>query len=157
MVVEIPSGLTGKGIVSLLHDQGLVKHPEVVYWYLRYEGALTQVEAGTHEIPPGLSAVELAPILVRPAKAREVTLTLIPGESVWEAARRIEAAVHRHGPSFLDAAEDRVIGIGRRLAGTGAGSFQLRQLRDALLQVRSDGGAGSDGTTAASSLAAVQP
>lgn len=42
------------------------------------------------------------------------------GWSEAHAARRIEAAVHRHGPSFLDAAEDRVIGIGRRLAGTGA-------------------------------------
>jgi UPF0755 protein len=92
VVVEIPSGLTGKGIVSLLEDQGLVRHPEVVYWYFRYEGSLSHVEAGTHEIPPGLSAVELARVLVRPAMAREITLTLIPGESIWEAARRIEDA-----------------------------------------------------------------
>jgi UPF0755 protein len=92
VVVEIPPGLTGKGIVSLLEDRGLIRHPQVVYWFLRYEGSLSRVEAGTHEIPPGLSAVELALALVRPAMALEITLTLIPGESIWEAAARIEAA-----------------------------------------------------------------
>jgi len=92
VVVEIPRGLTGKGIVSLLHARGVVKRPGVVYWYLRYEGTLGRVEAGTHAIPGGLSAVELAPVLEAPATAREITLTLIPGESVWEAARRVEAA-----------------------------------------------------------------
>jgi len=90
--VEIPRGMTGKQIVNLLHERGVVRRPDLVYWYLRYEGALGSVEAGTHSIPPGLSAVELAVALTRPAAAREVTLTLIPGESVWEAAQRVEAA-----------------------------------------------------------------
>jgi UPF0755 protein len=90
--VEIPRGMTGKGIVSLLEERGVVRRPDLVYWYLRYQGSLQSVEAGTHAIPPGLSAVELAEALTLPAAAREVTLTLIPGESVWEAARRIEAA-----------------------------------------------------------------
>ncbi len=90
--VEIPKGMGGKQIVGLLHERGIVRRPDLVYWYLRYEGALQQVEAGTHEIPPGLSAVELAVAITRPAAAQEVTLTLIPGESVWEAAQRIEAA-----------------------------------------------------------------
>lgn len=90
--VEIPRGMTGKGIVSLLEDHGLVRRPGLVYWFLRSQGSLQSVEAGTHSIPPGLSAVALAEALTRPAAAREITLTLIPGESVWEAARRIEAA-----------------------------------------------------------------
>ena len=90
--VEIPRGMSGKRIVDLLHQRGVVRRPDVVYWYLRYEGALQSVEAGTHNIPPGLSAVELALALGEPAAAREVTLTLIPGESVWEAAKRVEAA-----------------------------------------------------------------
>jgi UPF0755 protein len=110
--VEIPRGMTGKGIVSLLQERGVVRRPDLVYWYLRYQGALQSVEAGTHAIPPGLSAVDLAQALTRPAAAREVSLTLIPGESVWEVAQRVEAAGLGRSSELLSRAANREYVVG---------------------------------------------
>ncbi|MGM0574530.1 MAG: endolytic transglycosylase MltG [Myxococcota bacterium] len=89
--LQVPHGTTGRGIVRLLAEEGLAPHPVVTYWALRTSGALDDVEAGIHVIPGDASVVELAELMRRPADVHHVVLTLVPGESVWQAAERLDA------------------------------------------------------------------
>lgn len=105
--VQIPLGATGRAIVGRLADAELVAHPTLAYWYLRLRGTLDDVQAGTHELPAKANLRELADLLRRPAAVDRVVLTLIPGESVWQAAERFEAVGLGNAAEVLAAAADR--------------------------------------------------
>jgi UPF0755 protein len=86
----VPSGASGEEIAASLEAAGLTAHPFVLRLVMRFDGV--QAQAGTYAIPRNADALELATLLsTRPASVGR-RLTLIPGESVWEAAARIEAA-----------------------------------------------------------------
>jgi len=90
--VEIPKGTAAPEIVQRLNAQGLAPHPRVAYWVLRYHGTFDVVKAGVHIIPKSASLTDIANHLKGPPARPEVTLTLIPGETIWHAADRIAAA-----------------------------------------------------------------
>ncbi len=104
--VQIPLGATGRAIVGRLADADLVAYPKLAYWYLRLQGTLGQIEAGTHELPATANLRELTDLLRRPATVHRVVLTLIPGESVWQAAERFEAVGLGNVAEVLAAAAD---------------------------------------------------
>ncbi len=92
VTVELPRGATLDDVVERLGDANLAPRPDLLWFVLRYAGEPERIEAGLHELPGDARALDLAELLKRPAKARELSLTLVPGESIWEAAQRVEEA-----------------------------------------------------------------
>ena len=92
VAVEVPRGAGGRVIVDKLEEVGLAPYPSVAFWFLRVDGALTTVQAGVHRLPRSASLIELATLLRNVPSEPQVKLMLIPGESVWQAAKRFEAA-----------------------------------------------------------------
>ncbi|MCB9727298.1 MAG: endolytic transglycosylase MltG [Deltaproteobacteria bacterium] len=92
VTVEVPRGASGRAVVELLAARGLVEQPDLAWLALSALGGLGKVEAGRHVLPGNPTLLELAKLLRRPASVAQVTLTLVPGESVWQAAQRVEAA-----------------------------------------------------------------
>lgn len=90
VTVQIPRGSSGREIVERLATVGLAPSPQLTYWALRMGGTLHRVQAGVHSLPANASARELIELLRLPAARAQVELTLIPGETVWQAAERIE-------------------------------------------------------------------
>jgi UPF0755 protein len=105
--VEVPKGTTGRQLVRRLGVAGLAPHPRVTYWLMRYEETFAAVQAGIHVLPANASIHELASLLKRPAALPEISLTLIPGETIWHVAKRLEAAGLSDGQRFLRLAADR--------------------------------------------------
>ncbi|MEZ4269105.1 MAG: endolytic transglycosylase MltG [Myxococcota bacterium] len=93
IVLQVPRGAGGRAIVGLLDEQHLLAaDADFAYVALSALGGLDKVEAGRHELPGDPSLLELAKLLRRPAKTSQITLTLVPGESLWQAGRRLEVA-----------------------------------------------------------------
>ncbi len=93
VVLEVPRGTSGRAIVGLLVEKHLLAaDSDFAYVALSALGGLGKVEAGRHELPGDPSLFELAKLLRRPAQTSQVTLTLVPGESIWQAGRRLELA-----------------------------------------------------------------
>jgi UPF0755 protein len=93
VVLQVPRGVGGRAIVALLGDQRLLAtSPDIAYVALSALGGLDKVEAGRHELPGDPSLLELSKLLRRPAQTRQITLTLVPGESLWQSGRRLETA-----------------------------------------------------------------
>jgi len=90
--IEVPLGTHGRQIVAKLHEAKLAPHPRLTYWLLRTQGTFAAVQAGVHVLPRSASPLELATLLMRPPAKPEISLTLIPGETIWQSADRIEAA-----------------------------------------------------------------
>jgi UPF0755 protein len=105
--IEIPKGTKAPGIIQRLHVAGLAPHPRIAYWVLRYHETFQAVQAGVHLLPQSASLVQIASLLIEPPAHPEVTLTLIPGETVWHAAKRIEAAGLGSHEALLALAADR--------------------------------------------------
>lgn len=90
--VTIPRGAGGDTIVGLLEQSRVTEHPTALKWVLRLSGTYRQIQAGTYTFPGDANALEVEEILgAPPDTGAHLILTLIPGESVWEAADRIAA------------------------------------------------------------------
>jgi len=90
--VQIPRGASRDAIVRLIEDAQLTEHPTALDWVLKLSGAYGQVKAGVYTFPGDANALEIAEVLEAPPKpASQLSLTLIPGETVWESADRIAA------------------------------------------------------------------
>lgn len=90
--VQIPRGASRAAIVRLLEEAHLTEHPTALEWVLKLSGAYESVQAGVYTLPGDVNALEIADMLkAKPKPATQLTLTLIPGETVWESADRIAA------------------------------------------------------------------
>ena len=90
--VAVPRGTTRTALLDLLEAQHLVPHRTALDWVLKLSGAYGAIQAGVYTVPGRANALELAEVLKPPpSPAGRLTLTLIPGETVWEAADRIAA------------------------------------------------------------------
>lgn len=113
--VQIPRGATRAAIVRLLEGAHLTEHPTALGWVLKLSGAYEEVQAGVYTIRGDANALEIADALKeRPKPATQLTLTLIPGETVWESADRIEALGVGPASDVTDLAADHafVAGLG---------------------------------------------
>lgn len=109
VTVEVPRGIGGRDLVERLHGAGLAPRPDLLYWTLRLSETFPVIQAGTHVLPGDATVLELVDLLRRPARIEQVVLTLIPGESVWQAAARFEAAGLATRRQLLEMAGDRAL------------------------------------------------
>ncbi|MFO0751047.1 MAG: endolytic transglycosylase MltG [Myxococcota bacterium] len=89
VAVVIPKGAGHDAIMERLESAHLVDRPFVTRLVFKLEGTFPRIQAGVHQVPGDANALELARLLTDPPS--EVQLTLIPGQSVWEAADRMAA------------------------------------------------------------------
>jgi UPF0755 protein len=105
--VTVTRGTSGRELMEQLEKVTLVSHPRIAYWYLRLAGTFDVLRAGTYSVPGDSSISDLPELLGEGARVKHMVLTLIPGESIWEAAQRLEAAGLTDQLSLLDRASDR--------------------------------------------------
>jgi len=111
--VTVPRGVTLDRLVGLLEGARLTERPTALRWTLRYKGTLASVKAGVYTFPGDAHALDIARVLEQPPAAlTHLTLTLIPGESVWEAGRRMEALGIGAAGELAALAEDRAFARG---------------------------------------------
>ncbi|MCA9518817.1 MAG: endolytic transglycosylase MltG [Myxococcales bacterium] len=88
----IPRGATLDDVVRVAREAGVAEHPTALWWTLRIQGVAGSLRAGRYRVPGDVNALELADALAeRPAEGEQLVLTFVPGQSVWEDARRVEA------------------------------------------------------------------
>lgn len=105
--ITVERGTSGRELVGLLTEAELVTSSEVAYWALRLSGTFETLKAGTYSVPGDARIVDLPELLGEEARVKHIVLTLIPGESVWEAAQRMEAAGLTDQMTILERAKDR--------------------------------------------------
>lgn len=59
VIVEIPEGKTSAQITELLEEAGVVRSGTVFAYYLKYKGLGSKFQAGTYEMTPGMTLVEI--------------------------------------------------------------------------------------------------
>ena len=115
VAVQVPRGASRAAVLRLLEGAHVTEHATALDWVLKLSGAYEKVQAGVYTIPGDANALEIADVLkAAPAPAAQLTLTLIPGETVWEAADRIAALGVGTADEVLALAADRdwVAGLG---------------------------------------------
>ena len=113
--VQIPRGASRDAVVRLIEAAHLTEHPTALDWVLKLSGAYGAVQAGVYTFPGDADALAIADVLkLPPAPASQLSLTLIPGETIWEAADRIAALGIGDADTVLalGADRDRVAGLG---------------------------------------------
>ena len=88
--VSIPSGSTGKSIVSKLKNEGIINYETPFYIYLKLSGQVNKLRAGTFLLDPSYSYRKLASILQEKEGAASLTKVTIPeGYSIIEIANEL--------------------------------------------------------------------
>lgn len=90
--VVIESGESVNSIALKLEQAGVVRDAPSFRLYLIYAGLDTSIQAGSYQLSPGLSAVEIAG-LIQDATSREVRFVILPG---WR-AEEVAAALAGYG------------------------------------------------------------
>lgn len=90
VTVEIPAGAGHDVIMARLEAANLAPHPLATRLVFKWKGTFPKVRAGTYVVAGDADALELADALA--GETRGQALTIIPGQSAWEAAERIAAA-----------------------------------------------------------------
>jgi len=97
---SIARGDTANGVAARLAQQGLVSDPQLLTYYLRYQGADSHVEAGDFILRQTMTLREVA-LALTDAHAREVELRVIEG---WRREQIAEALAAQ--PAFAGVADD---------------------------------------------------
>lgn len=88
----VPRGATLDDVVRVAREAGVAEHPTTLWWTLRLSGVAASLRAGRYRVRGDAHALELAAALgERPSDGDQLVLTFVPGQSVWEDARRVEA------------------------------------------------------------------
>ena len=111
--IQIPSGATGERIVAVLERKGMAPHPRIMFWTLRFKGVFDRIQAGTYVLPGDANALEVARILNAAPATTFIELTLIPGQSMWQHARRFRKAGIGRAGELLELNADRVVVVER--------------------------------------------
>ncbi|WP_274362673.1 endolytic transglycosylase MltG [Paenibacillus thermotolerans] len=59
VIVEIPEGKTSAQIADILEEAGIVRSGTVFAYYLKYKGLGSNFQAGTYEMTPGMTLVDI--------------------------------------------------------------------------------------------------
>jgi UPF0755 protein len=88
--VQVPAGATGRSVLRLLAERGVIADARPVEWWLRLHGRDLRMRAGTYEIPPHASA---RAALERIASGQVVleSLTIVEGWTFRQMRRAVES------------------------------------------------------------------
>ncbi|MEL6181000.1 MAG: endolytic transglycosylase MltG, partial [Myxococcota bacterium] len=89
-LVVIPSGATFDQASEQLQQVGLVKLPFYLKLYAVREGLDSRLQAGTYNVPPGLTPVELLELFTVGGGDAQVRLTVQEGHTLYHIADRVE-------------------------------------------------------------------
>jgi len=103
--VTVPAGATISEIASIMYAAGLIEHPRLFAYAVRFLGADKNIQAGTIRVATGQSLVDLIGNLTR-AKAVGVTTTLREGLTSWEIAGILQKEVGIDSASFMQVTRD---------------------------------------------------
>jgi len=92
VTVIIPKGATRDDVMARLAAAHLAERPWVTALVFRIKGVFANLRAGVYKVPGDANALELADLLANGEPGQRVTVTIIPGQSVWELADRVAAA-----------------------------------------------------------------
>ena len=102
----IDSGESVNSISSRLQTAGLIRDAESFRDYLIYSGLDTAIQAGTYQLSPSLSAIDIAREL-QDATSSEVTFVILPGWRMEEIAASLPTSGLPITPEeFLDASQN---------------------------------------------------
>jgi UPF0755 protein len=104
--VTVPSGTSMDGLIDILAEKKLVGDLTVAAWVFRWQGVLETLQAGTYILPGDANLVELAEKLKTPPKDVLVSMTLLPGKSLWEVTQMLADAGVPDAQSLLTRAAD---------------------------------------------------
>ncbi|GAB4524505.1 MAG: endolytic transglycosylase MltG [Anaerolineales bacterium] len=77
-VFEVLPGESATGVIGRLWEAGLIEDSAVFQAYLRYRGLDTSIQAGTYNLSPAMSAIEIAQAL-QDATPRQINFSLLAG------------------------------------------------------------------------------
>ncbi len=107
VTLVIPKGATREDVMARLEAAHLVERPWVTALVFRIKGVFANLRAGAYKVPGDANALELADLLANGEPGQRVTVTIIPGQSVWELADRVAAAGAGTRDEVLTLAADR--------------------------------------------------
>jgi UPF0755 protein len=87
----IPKGATLRGLVTPLEEQGFIRDPLVLQAAIRVGATENDILPGQYLIPAHASMAEIVRILTS-TKPQEFFLNVIPGETSWQVAQRLNDA-----------------------------------------------------------------
>ena len=90
LVLQVHKGESLHGLARRLAREGVLGHPEMLYWHARWHKLASRIRAGEFRVPAGTRPAGLLDILIQ-GKSIQYRLTLIEGwtfHQVLEAVRR---------------------------------------------------------------------
>jgi UPF0755 protein len=103
---EIVLGETPTTIASNLQATGLIPDADAFVTYLRYAGLDTTLQAGSYQLSPGQTAVEIA-ISLQDATPKDITFSILPGWRLEEIAAGLPTSgLEFNSAEFLAAMND---------------------------------------------------
>lgn len=91
-LVTVPNGASMQQIAEDLKTQGLIRHSWAFEWYVRSNGLVTSLKAGTYALTPNQTVGEIVTIIARGEVATDL-VTILPGQRLDQ----IEAALINNG------------------------------------------------------------
>ena len=103
--VTVENGMTAADIANMLHRQKLIKKPEGFRIEARIMGLESKLQAGSYEIPAGISNTEIIDILAR-GQVKTVSFTVPEGYTVEKTAAKLAAEGLGDAEKFKEAARN---------------------------------------------------
>jgi UPF0755 protein len=88
---EVPRGIGARGVVTRLHEAGLIREPRVFLALLVWQGNDRRIGEGLYDLAPAMDAHEVAAALVRGGRPRTLRLVVPEGSRLVDVAARLES------------------------------------------------------------------
>jgi UPF0755 protein len=106
VTVTIPSGTSASGVISLMHDKGVIRCGGLMGRFILYRKGTPEFRAGTFHLQTNMTFDEALKVLTTlPHRARTVDLTIPEGFRLTQIAQRVQQTVGIPAERFLEVAE----------------------------------------------------
>jgi len=105
--IEIPRGVTAKGVSNLLEEAELIRSPLLFRLYTTQRGAAARIRPGQYTFEPGVTPKQLVDTLVKGVADVLVTVTIPEGKTFVEIAEILEDAKVTTKEAFVAQAIDK--------------------------------------------------
>jgi UPF0755 protein len=107
VLVQIPKGAGTEGIGEILEEAGVIDSAFGFRIAAFTEGGVTDIQAGKHQIPTGLTAPDALDALIGSTPQTDVAVNVTFPEGLWltDFARRLQRDTHLSADRFLEVLE----------------------------------------------------